>query len=199
MTWAPDYCSLPEFKEYLRINDEQDDAVLSRVITAASRAIDHGCDRQFGQLASAEERSYPVEWSRRRGLWVADIEDLMTTTNLVVEAQGVALDSSKYRLFPDNAAQKGRPWYKLGVTDYTVPSIGRGRSIEVTARWGWTSVPDTIKQATLQQASRFFKRRDSPFGIAGSPDTGSEMRLLARTDADVEVMIRDYKRVWVFV
>lgn len=53
-------------------------------------------------------------------------------------------------------------------------------------------VPSTIKLATLMQAGRWAKRRDAPFGIAGSPETGSEMRLLAKLDPDVEVMLGGY-------
>jgi hypothetical protein len=68
--------------------------------------------------------------------------------------------------------------------------------VQVTATWGWTAVPATIKKATLLQASRFYKRRDAPFGVAGSPDMGSEMRLLAKVDPDVEVMLGDYRRKW---
>jgi hypothetical protein len=50
-------------------------------------------------------------------------------------------------------------------------------------------VPPTIKLATQLQASRWLKRRDAPFGIAGSPELGSELRLLAKLDPDVEVLL----------
>ena len=68
--------------------------------------------------------------------------------------------------------------------------------MKVTARWGWAAVPSTIKQATLLQASRLLARRDAPFGIAGSPDVGSEIRLLARVDPDVAVAVAPYRRWW---
>jgi hypothetical protein len=64
--------------------------------------------------------------------------------------------------------------------------------VKVTALWGWTAVPVAVKQATLLQASRFFSRRHSPYGVAGSPELGSEIRLLARVDPDVGVSLRDY-------
>lgn len=49
--------------------------------------------------------------------------------------------------------------------------------------------PASVKLATMIQGSRWAKRRDSPFGIAGSPEMGNEMRLLARIDPDVAVLL----------
>ena len=39
-------------------------------------------------------------------------------------------------------------------------------------------------------------RKGSPYGIAGSPDLGSELRLLAKLDADVAVLLRSFVRMW---
>jgi hypothetical protein len=47
--------------------------------------------------------------------------------------------------------------------------------------------------ATLLQASRLFTRRQSPFGIAGAPDLGV-VRLSARLDADVEVLLKSFRK-----
>lgn len=58
------------------------------------------------------------------------------------------------------------------------------------------TVPDSIKLACLLQASRFFIRREAPFGIAGSPEAGSELRLLAKVDPDVEVILGPYRSWW---
>lgn len=57
-------------------------------------------------------------------------------------------------------------------------------------------VPDVIQMATLLQAARFFKRKGAPFGIAGSPEMGSELRLLSRLDPDVELMLFGQRRIW---
>lgn len=50
-------------------------------------------------------------------------------------------------------------------------------------------VPGPVELACLIQASRWFKRKDAPFGIAGSPELGSELRLLSKLDPDVEVLL----------
>lgn len=59
-----------------------------------------------------------------------------------------------------------------------------------------STVPAGVNTATLIQAARFFKRRDSPYGVAGSPEMGSELRLQAKLDPDVYVMIKPYRAWW---
>jgi len=55
-----------------------------------------------------------------------------------------------------------------------------------------------VHEACLLQSSRIAARRDSPFGVAGSPETGSELRLLDRVDPDVAVTLSRYRRrAWV--
>ena len=58
------------------------------------------------------------------------------------------------------------------------------------------TVPDGVKVATLLQAARYFKRRESPYGIAGSPEMGSEMRLRAELDPDVINLVRPFRAWW---
>lgn len=55
-------------------------------------------------------------------------------------------------------------------------------------------LPAVIREAGLLQAARLFKRQSATFGIAtvGTIDGGSGMRLLARLDPDVELLLEDY-------
>lgn len=195
MAWAPDYCTTAELKTYVRIDDATDDTVLALAITAASRAIDRACNRQFGAVTAAEERSYTAFYDRCRARWVVDIDDVMDDTGLTVTTEDGTIDL--YALKPANAPQVGAPWWRLIVDpDAAVKPNTTEDGVTVEAVWGWTAVPSTIKQATLLQASRVFSRRTSPFGVAGSPDAGSELRLLSKVDPDVEVMVRAYTRWW---
>jgi len=201
MAWAPDYITLSELKAFLRIGDTGDDVQLAVAITAASRAIDRCTNRQFGVVASVEERQYTAEWNRRRGRWVVPIDDLMTVTGLVVttvDEDGTLTGTiTAYDLEPRDADLKGRPWELLVVrsTSAVVPTGARGE-MATTGLWGWTAVPTAVDQATYLQASRFHARRNSPYGVAGSPDDGSELRLLARVDPDVAVSLGPYRRWW---
>lgn len=194
MAWAPDYVTAAELKSYLRIGDTDDDAQLAIAVSAASRAVDDHCNRQFGKLDAAEARSYTAWENYERGLWVVDIDDLVDVTGLSITVAGDAL--TLYELEPINALKKGMAYTRLVVDeDSGVQPAGDANEVTITAVWGWSSVPTAVKMATLLQASRFHSRRDSPYGIAGSPTTGSEVRLLARVDPDVGVSLRPYRRM----
>lgn len=195
MAWAPDYALVSELAAYARISDNVDDVQLGLAITAASRAIDRHTNRQFGLVAAPEQRFYTGVYDRRRGRWVIDIDDLMTVTGLVVTAEAGTVDV--FAKQPVNAAAEAKPWTRLVVAPESAAAPnGDEDEVSVTARWGWTTVPDTIKQATLLQASRLFTRREAPFGVAGSPELGSELRLLAKVDPDVAVVLGPYIRWW---
>jgi hypothetical protein len=194
MAWAPDYCTVDELSSYLRIDDAVDDVELSSAIAAASRAIDYATNRQFGLVDPAVGAFYTARYDYERCRWVADVDDFQTVVGLTV----VLTDLGTVTTFvkePPNAIVKGRPWTRIAFTDDSeFTPTGKVDEVGVVAKWGWTAVHETVKQATLLQASRFFTRRNAPFGVAGSPDVGSEMRLLAKVDPDVMVMLRDFMR-----
>lgn len=202
MAWKPDYVTDTQLKSFVRVEDTEDDAEIAFAITAASRAIDRATNRQFGQAAAAVERFYTAEWDCDRGRWVVEIDDLMTDTGLLIdydvdddETYSASIDD--YRLQPVNAAADSRPWTRVVVhPNSTNKPSARENAVRVTAQFGWTSVPTAIEQACLLQASRFLARREAPFGVAGSPDVGSETRLLAKLDPDVEVAVGPYRRWW---
>ena len=194
MAWAPDYVTVGDLRSYRRLGDAGDDVELALAVTSASRAIDEATGRQFGKTDGAETRTYDAGWSDEHGLYVVEIDDVMNLTGFVATVSGAAV--TNYRLWPRNAAQQGRPWERMYLRSVTPDPLGCGLgTVDITANpWGWTAVPTTIKNASLLQASRLFADRNAPFGVAGSPDMGNEMRLLAKVHPDVEVMVTPYKR-----
>lgn len=194
MTWAPDYLTLPQGKAALRIADSIDDAELPTWITAASRAIDQSCNRQFGNVA-LETRTYrrPAVYVPGLQLWVLDIDDVQNTTGMTVN--GATLAASGAVLLPSNAALKGKPYTSIGWTDPPqTPYYGAPAPNLLAAPWGWTAIPANVIGAAKLQLNRWAARRDSPFGVAGSPSDGSEIRLLARLDPDVVTLLNGFRR-----
>lgn len=215
MTWAPDYCTLAELKSYLKISDSVDDAFAALWITAVSRNVDDFCGRQFGQVAAAEDRYYTPVWDRPQAAWVCEIDDLQDTTGLTFKDQnGTAIpaataNSAGYTLLPRNAAAKGRPYERVklsglvgGVTGWVWGVQGwPGGELTAHGVWGWTAGtagPTIAKTGLFLQAARLEARRQSPFGIAGSPDanTGTELRLLAQLDPDFRTTLKPVIRDW---
>ncbi len=201
MSWEPDYATAAELAEYMRIPDTLDADTLGRAVTSASRAVDRATLRQFGQVAVAEQRVYPARWDSDTGRWVVSMDDTMTAPTAVgVDEAGDetwGTPVTGYVLRDLNAAARGRPWTALwlAVSGSVVPYAPE-RYVAVTALWGWSAVPDTIRSATLLQASRFASRRDSPYGIAGTGDQSPALRLQAQADPDVKLMCRPYRRTW---
>lgn len=202
MAWAPDYATVAEAKDYLRIADTVDDVTIGLAIGAASRAIDRMTNRQFGLVDAPEPRFYTATLDRETRRWTIDIDDLMTEAGLLVAADidDDGTYSSPVDNFdpkPANAATTGRPWTSVVVhPDSTNVPNGRRDAVRVTASFGWTAVPSAIKEAALLQTARLFVRRGAPFGVAGSPELGSEVRLLAKLDPDVAVAVGPYTRWW---
>lgn len=194
MAWKPDYVTVADAKAYLRIADTVDDAQLALWVTAASRAVDKRCNRQFGLATAAVARTYrrPPNYNPVSGLWELEVDDLMVTPTLVGTG---AWASAGWTLLPDSAALEGIPWQRIGTTSQPVMvSPGAPYPVLVTAQWGWTTVPAQVQTAVLLQVARWYARRDSPLGVAGSPDLGSEIRLLARLDPDVSTTLAGLSR-----
>ncbi len=201
MAWAPDYATVEELAAFMRISDEADNDVLARAITTASRAVDQATGRQFGQVAAPEPRYYSPEWDRGLRRWSASVDDLQDVTGLEVAYDGVGDGTwgvvDEHVLTPRNAPAKGLPYTRLSVLAGSTTAVGPvADALRVTARWGWTAVPDAVVQATLLQAARIAVRRDSPHGVTGTGPDAPGIRVLSRLDPDVEVALRPYRRSW---
>lgn len=212
MAWAPDYCTTAELKSWLRITSSVDDTLLAVATTTASRAVDGYCGRQFGNISMAADRYYtwdggltgagrPV-WPNCRRATLA-IDDIYTTTDLVVaidtdgdgDTDTTLTVGTDFDLEPVNAAADGRPWTRLTLRSSSAALFTLyPNGVKVTARFGWAAVPTPIKQATIILAAELSARRNAPFGVAGSPELGSEMRLLAKVDPDAVNSLRPYVR-----
>ncbi len=206
--WKPIYAQLAEMRDWLRlrdIEDTDDDALLRLKLSAASRAVDATCRRQFGKVDVAVTRSYPLRWSKTYACYVAEIDDLMDLTGLAVDIDGQALTTAQYKLRPRNALADGKPYTWIEVRNVSLGGVGSWAALRfgptlpppdlnMLAPWGWIPTwPDVAKEATMLQASRLNIRRDSPYGIAGGADGGT-LRLLARLDPDIAPLVVDYVR-----
>lgn len=189
------YATLVEIKDVLETTESVHDTLLEIAVESASRAIDKATNRRFWQDGSVVVRYYTPDYS----CGFVHTDDISTSTGLIV-----AIDSAGDRTYattltittdfdlePINAAADGRPWQRIYYDAWPVTA----HSVKVTAKFGWAAVPTEVKQATLIQASRLFSRKSSPYGIAGSPQEGSEMRLLAKLDPDVHALVHPFRRL----
>lgn len=192
MAWQPDYVSAAEAADFIRVNDSLDAVEIALYASTAARIVDAVCHRQFGLLATPAEWIYTPRWDKKIQRWIAVVDDVATTTGMVVELDGTA--TTDFTLTPVNAVAQGQVWTQLRFGQ-SVTASGELDSLSLTAAFGWPAVPDQVLLATRLQLSRLSIRRDSPYGIAGSPADGSEQRLLALADPDVRVSLRSLVRL----
>jgi len=189
------YCTLADVKAALRISDAVDDALLENSVNAASRMIDQYCNRYFYSGSAGEIRYYKANDGFT--CWIDDaisVTELKTSSTdpLIYDTTWAAED---YQLLPANRIANGAyyPITGLSATDnYLFPVWADIALVKVTGQFGWSSVPDSIKFATIIQASRLFKRLESPLGVAGVSDIGI-MRVGANIDGDVAQLINPFR------
>ncbi|MDX2552755.1 phage head-tail connector protein [Streptomyces stelliscabiei] len=190
---ANEYAQLATLKLSLGMeaDDDSRDDLLNNALASASRSIDTACGRRFYLDAAPSARVFNPS-----GRVVCDdsgerllLDDMGAAPTLVETGSGgVWTAVTDYEAGPDNALVRGRPLTSLLRTS---SSWGRGTvRVRVTDRWGWPAVPDEIEQASLIQASRLFKRKDSPEGVTGSAEWG--VVRLSRRDPDVWALIEHY-------
>lgn len=196
------YASLSDFKHFIRSDggDTTDDTLMVMALDAAARAIDRTCNRTFVATSGVPSARIftPTKVGTNYMLPIDDVPTSAAPTLMFDTANSGTYNtaSTGFRLGPVSAANKGLPYTHLNWYSSAVPPPMFDDSVEVTSPWGWDATPSTISFASMVQASRFLKRRDAPFGIAGSPELGNEMRLLAKLDPDVAVMVGPYRRWW---
>lgn len=190
------YATLAEVKAALRITDTIDDSLLEMAVESASRLVDAYCARSFYNAGTAS-RYFVADTD-----WLTNIDDAVTITEIATDASAdgtydVVWQADDYQLEPLNGRVDGLPVpYNAirAIGDYTYPIWGGEALVKVTATWGWSAVPTAIKQATIIQSSRIFKRLDSPLGVLSSPDLGF-IRVGSRLDPDVAQLVDSYRIV----
>ncbi len=191
----PTYATLSELKAYLGITDNTEDPQLQDSLITASRGIEHICGRRFWPDQAASARLY-----NPRDADVVNVDDFWTTTGLVVAIDesdsgtySRTLATTEYVAEPFNGVNDGEPgwpYYRLGSTGLRWPcNRSRRAPIQVTAKWGWATVPGPIKQAAVYLAEETFKMKGSPFGVAAS-DIHGPIRM--RDNPKVMAMLKPY-------
>ena len=207
MTVTNGYATRNQIKAALRIGtaDTIDDDLIENCAGAASRLIDGYCNRKFWSVGSATSRVYTAEDD-----YYCSIDDIagtaltLKTSSLADGVFDVTWAVTDYQLEPLNGDLDGITWAydKIrAVGDYLFPTVnanyGSQALVKVTATFGWPAVPEPVTQATIIQASRLFKRYDSPLGVAGFGDMGA-IRVGRALDPDVAQLVEPYRRMRMF-
>jgi hypothetical protein len=198
------YATLTQIKNYLSISDSTDNDLLEDLVESSSRSIDRIANRRFYADANASARKYRA---------YSDVfiytDDISSTSGLIVKideggngtySKTLTLNTD-YILDPLTASALGRPFTQLTMVSNTeswpiFPGItqnGLRPGVEVTAKWGWPSVPDDITVACLILTADLYKRKDAPGGVLGLGDLG--VIRMSPVGRDVTNMVRAYQKI----
>ena len=189
------YCSLADVKASLRITDTIDDALIENSINAASRMIDQYCNRYFYSGQPGEVRYFKA--NDAYNCWIDDcqsITELRTAQSNPITYNQIWA-STDFQTIPANTYANGAYQPITGLTavyNYFFPTWQESNLVQVTGTWGWPTVPEPVKFACIIQASRLFKRLESPLGVAGVSDIGI-MRVGSNIDGDVAQLINPFR------
>lgn len=197
MTITNGYATLAQLRARLGFAtaDTADDTILEAIVAAVSRWIDLHCGRRFWVNSVAEARYYTATDS---DLLLCP-DDVVTVTALACDEDGDRVyertwAATDYDLEPYNATLDGQPYTRIAVTpngQYAFPTMAK--AVKVTGTFGWSAVPDAIREACLLQAERIYKRKDAPFGVLGSAEMGQTL-VIPKLDPDVALLLWPYTR-----
>ncbi len=179
-----DYITAAEYRAY--INDPSSSLESSRIssaITAAARSVDAFCDRFFYQTGIETIYLWPTFGYGYNAYTVCMNADLSSLNGLLVDIDDGSNTFStswtinqNFVVEPVNTSMVGGirnvPWTHLRAVNgsfwpilLTMPwQQPVHPPIRVTGQWGWSAVPDAVKQATFIFAAYFYKLGDAPLG-----------------------------------
>jgi Phage gp6-like head-tail connector protein len=192
------YASLNDLKSALRIQDGVDDSLLEIALESASRLIDEYTMRSFYNAGTATRVFVPSDDD------CVPIDDAVSISSIAVSTlMNKTFDqtwaTTEYQTEPLNGIVDGLSGWpitrirSIGIYEFPYDDDDEVATVQITGVWGWSAVPTAVKQATIIQAMRIFKRLDSPLGVISSPDTGY-FRVSSRIDPDVAMLLNSYRK-----
>lgn len=194
------YTTVSEVRQQLGDSNDQEDAGhLEASIRAVSRAIDQWCGRRFWLDPALVVRTFEVSDG-----YCAYVNDIGTTTGLLVKTNpdsagtyATTWAATDYLLEPLNASANGGAYSYTKLVavgnNYFTPSTASFRpGLQVTARWGWSQVPEPVRAAATIKAVALWKRKDAPLGVMEVGDFGVR---IGRDDPTVVSLLSPYRLI----
>lgn len=174
MTIGDPYITRDQLKGVLGIDlsNTDEDVLIDRAIRGAARAIERRSGWPTFWKTAVPELRY-IDTSGR----VVPVRRATYSFTKILLRNGIASATgflvagfSAPVLMPEDAIAEGEPADAIRLP-YGA-TFGNAGRLAITAQWGWPSVPADIELANQMQAHRFYNRKGSPEGIAGSAEWG---------------------------
>jgi hypothetical protein len=183
------YNSLAEFKSYLDITNSDEDTWITKCLNGARLGIERRSGwPTFWKAATPVKRTIetagrvvPVRQAAYQYTKLLLREGIASATGFVVTGYGTAA------LIQPELIAEGKPVDSIKLPYFA--TFGTLGTIDITAQWGWPEVPADITWAHMMQSHRYYRRKGSPEGIAGSAEWG--LSRVPRLDPDVLGILKD--------
>ena len=188
------YCTLNEVKSALRITDNTDDELLENAIEGASRRIDGYCGRRFYQQ-NATLSLYAID-----SYTLPTQDDLYSVTTLKTDDDGDGTYETTwttgvdYQLEPLDAVITGQPIRTItaiGGKTFPLFSLPALPSAQIVGVWGWSAIPDDVREACVLLTMRGFARYNAALGVVGFADMAIQVRAIY---PDVRDFLNPYRK-----
>src|SRR5690242_19558232 len=167
---------------------------LTGAVYTASQEVEQFCNRTFNNAGSESQRKFYA--SSPSAVFTDDFHTEPSDVRVVslidrTSTVTTVLVDTDWESMPANP-QFGRPQWELANTSDVAWPVGQQCGhILVTATWGWSAVPNAVKEATLLLAEDYFKLKEAPFGIANWGEFGP-VRVI--TNKRAMALLQQYRR-----
>lgn len=193
--------SASDLKTWMGISDSNDDTLLTTAASAACTWVIQTCGRSFEVTNSGSETARVFQ-PKTQTICVTD--DFSSTVNLAVKVDNgddgtyetTLTLNTDFLVEPVNGIEDGLsvPYRKIRAKNWVFPHCHTFPSVQVTARWGWSAVPDAVKQAALIEGARIAKRSKSPEGVLGGFQDFGATPIRQKADPDALALLNPYIR-----
>lgn len=188
MALGDPYISAEQLKVALDITSSEEDVLIERCVRGAATAIEKRSGwptfwntvEPVTRTISVVRRVVPVRHPMWQYTKVLLRDGIASSTGFSVVGFGTA------SLMPEDAVTDGTPADSIKLP-YGANFNGEG-TLSVTAVWGWPEVPYDIIWASQMQALRYYRRKGSPEGVAGSAEWG--LTRIPALDPDVLAVLK---------
>ncbi len=188
------YATLDQLKEYLDVTDTANDALLTRLLDAATAEVERWTGRVFQADADSTRKFHAVEDTDVDRVWLHLDRDLAAITSVVNgDGTDITADIVPFPPDPPHSALRIRISSTARWTYTTAPE----EAIAVTGRWAYSVTPPAdVVQATIRLAAYAYRQRDAQvFDVTAAPGQG--VIVVPRGfPADVRVLLAPYRRFW---
>lgn len=190
-----DYCTLAQVREYAdfkKIANVDDDDLIDRLITAASKRIDIYTGRTFAERSETRKFDAVRDVEKRR-LWVDD--DLLEITT-VTNGDGTTVTASEYVLEPSNESPKYAIKLLSSSSQSWTYNTDSEQAISVNGKWGYklgTVPPSDIEHAAIRLTTWYYQQREAPFETVAFPELGA-VTVPQAMPPDIVAILNNYVR-----